>query len=133
MAEEQKEEVKEEIKEEIEEDSEEKIDLTSSEDEKDKSEEDIPKDEEEVAVKKEVINPEFDSWQPKTTMGKKVKSGEIKDIDQILDNGEKILESEIVDILLPNLESELLLIGQSKGKFGGGQRRVFKQTQKKTC
>ena len=33
---------------------------------------------------------------------------------------------------MPGLESELLLIGQSKGKFGGGQRRVFKQTQKKT-
>ena len=40
--------------------------------------------------------------------------------------------TEIVDILLPNLETDLLLIGQSKGKFGGGQRRVFRQTQKKT-
>jgi small subunit ribosomal protein S5 len=44
----------------------------------------------------------------------------------------KILESEIVDVLVPNLETELLLIGQAKGKFGGGKRRVFKQTQKKT-
>ena len=77
---------------------------------------------------------EFDiqAWKPKTNLGRKVKSGEIKDIDEILDNGLKILEAEIVDALLPNLESELLLIGQSKGKFGGGQRRVFKQTQKKT-
>jgi small subunit ribosomal protein S5 len=30
------------------------------------------------------------------------------------------------------MESELLLIGQSKGKFGGGSRRIFRQTQKKT-
>jgi small subunit ribosomal protein S5 len=73
-----------------------------------------------------------DSWNPKTEIGKKVKSGEIKDINEILDNGLPILESEIVDILVPNLETELLLIGQSKGKFGGGQKRVFKQTQKKT-
>jgi hypothetical protein len=29
-------------------------------------------------------------------------------------------------------ETDLISIGQSKGKFGGGQRRVFKQTQKKT-
>jgi len=70
-------------------------------------------------------------WTPKTTLGKKVKSGEIQDIDIILDNGMTILEPEIVDSLL-NLESELLLIGQAKGKFGGGQRRIFRQTQKKT-
>ncbi len=73
-----------------------------------------------------------EAWNPKTTIGKKVKSGEITKIDEILDNGLKILEPEIIDALLPNLKIELLLIGQSKGKFGGGQRRVFRQTQKKT-
>ena len=73
-----------------------------------------------------------EAWNPKTTIGKKVKSGEITKIDEILDNGLKILEPEIIDALLPNLKTELLLIGQSKGKFGGGQRRVFRQTQKKT-
>lgn len=73
-----------------------------------------------------------DSWFPKTEVGRKVKSGEITEIDQILDKGIKILEPEIVTALLPNIEVELLAIGQSKGKFGGGQRRVFRQTQKKT-
>ena len=72
------------------------------------------------------------AWKPLTSLGKKVKDKEITDIDTILDNGLKILESEIVESLVPNLETDLLLIGQSKGKFGGGQRRVFKQTQKKT-
>lgn len=71
-------------------------------------------------------------WAPKTGLGKKVKSGEISNIDAILDNGLMILEPAIVDALLPDLQSDLLLIGQAKGKFGGGQRRVFKQTQKKT-
>lgn len=70
-------------------------------------------------------------WQPKTELGRKVKAKEITDIDQILDKGLGILEPEIVDTLL-EVESDLILIGQSKGKFGGGQRRVFKQTQKKT-
>lgn len=74
----------------------------------------------------------IDEWKPNTTAGKKVKSGEIVDINQILDSGMRILEQEIVEALVPNLESDLLLIGQSKGKFGGGRRRVFKQTQKKT-
>ncbi len=61
-----------------------------------------------------------------------VKNEEIKDIDEILSMGKRITEAEIVDVLLPDLESDLLLIGQAKGKFGGGQRRVFRQTQKKT-
>jgi small subunit ribosomal protein S5 len=73
-----------------------------------------------------------DNWTPKTKLGKLVKDGEVKNIDFILDNGMRILEPEIIDVLIPNIETELLLIGQSKGKFGGGQRRVFKQTQKKT-
>jgi len=75
---------------------------------------------------------DIESWKPKTELGRKVKLKEIKDIDEILNNGIKILEQEIVDVLLPTLEKDLLLIGQSKGKFGGGQRRVFKQTQKKS-
>lgn len=73
-----------------------------------------------------------EKWQPKTTLGRSVKDGKIIDINEILDSGKPILETEIVDVLLPNLQSDLLMIGQSKGKFGGGQRRVFKQTQKKT-
>ena len=71
-------------------------------------------------------------WKPKTELGKQVKTGLISDIDQILVTGKKILETPIIDVLIPELETDLLLVGQSKGKFGGGQRRVFRQTQKKT-
>ena len=70
------------------------------------------------------------SWEPKTRLGREVKDGKIKNIDEILDNNRKILEYEIVDSLL-NLKSDLLLIGQSKGKFGGGKRRAWRQTQRK--
>ncbi len=73
-----------------------------------------------------------EGWKPKTSIGKLVKEGTINDIQELLNKGYKILEPEIVDVLLPNMETDLLLIGQSKGKFGGGQRRVFRQTQKKT-
>jgi len=71
------------------------------------------------------------SWQPKTKVGKLVKEGKIKDIDEILEKGIKIMEAEIVDSLI-KLKSDFLAIGQSKGKFGGGKRRVWRQTQKKT-
>ncbi|MBI2656873.1 30S ribosomal protein S5 [Candidatus Woesearchaeota archaeon] len=75
---------------------------------------------------------EKEAWKPKTSLGIKVKNSEVSDIDYALDKRIKILEPEIVDALLPNLTVELLMVGQSKGKFGGGQKRVFKQTQKKT-
>jgi small subunit ribosomal protein S5 len=75
---------------------------------------------------------EISGWKPLTELGKKVKSGDVGDINLIFDRGWKIKESQIVDALLDSLESDLLLIGQSKGKFGGGKRRAFKQTQKKT-
>ncbi len=71
-------------------------------------------------------------WKPKTSLGMKVKSGEFTDIDEATGATQTILEAQIVDTLLPNAKTELLMIGQSKGKFGGGQRRVFRQTQKKT-
>src|SRR3989338_1517771 len=73
----------------------------------------------------------MESWEPKTNLGRRVKDGKIKNIDEILDKGEKILEPEIVDSLL-TLKRDLILIGQAKGKFGGGKRRAWKQTQRKT-
>ena len=70
-------------------------------------------------------------WKPRTQLGRDVKSGKIKNINEIFESGAKILEAEIVDSLL-DLKSDLLNIGQSKGKFGGGKRRAWRQTQKKT-
>lgn len=77
----------------------------------------------------ETVN--LDAWGPRTELGRMVKNREILDIDDILNSGKTILEPEIVDSLL-KLDADLLLIGQAKGKFGGGQRRIFRQTQKKT-
>ena len=71
----------------------------------------------------------LEDWRPVTELGKKVKAGKIKDIDEALKS--KILESEIVDLLLKTKEN-ILNIGQAKGKFGGGKRRAWRQTQRKT-
>jgi small subunit ribosomal protein S5 len=70
-------------------------------------------------------------WVPKTKLGKEVKEGKIKNLDEILDLNRKILEPEIVDSLV-HLKNDLISIGQSKGKFGGGKRRAWRQTQRKT-
>ncbi len=72
-----------------------------------------------------------DAWAPKTSLGRDVKAGKVKDIDLVLLSKRKVMEPAIIDSLI-NLESDLLSIGQAKGKFGGGKRRAWRQTQKKT-
>ena len=89
-------------------------------------------EEEIVEEVKKKENFEKEAWKPKTSLGIKVKNGEINNIDYILDRRIKILEPEIVNTLIQNLLTDLMMIGQAKGKFGGGQKRVFRQTQKKT-
>ena len=74
----------------------------------------------------------LESWIPKTQLGKDVKHGKEKDLNKVLSSGRKVLEAEIIDTLLPGLQTDLALIGQAKGKFGGGKRRAWRQTQKKT-
>jgi len=70
-------------------------------------------------------------WSPKTNLGKEVKDGKITNIDEILNTNRKILEPEIVDFLM-SIKTDLMSIGQSKGKFRGGKRRAWRQTQRKT-
>jgi len=82
----------------------------------------------EERIKEQQIR-ELEDWRPKTKLGKLVKSGKIKDIDEALEY--KILEPEIVDSLIKT-NTEILNIGQAKGKFGGGKRRAWRQTQRKT-
>lgn len=108
---------------------------TQSEEEKLEVEKDVITEIIEEEEKQPAIIPKEETgaeWKPKTSLGMKVKSGEITDIDQILDAGMKILEANIVDVLVPNIQNDLLMVGQSKGKFGGGAKRIFRQTQKKT-
>jgi len=70
------------------------------------------------------------AWTPKTILGKQVRDKKIADIDEVLKH--RVLEPEIIDLLMP-LKSDILNIGQAKGKFGGGKRRAWRQTQKKTA
>lgn len=101
--------------------------------------EDIEDIEEKIRAptREEIIKKEkeyaLSAWKPKTRLGLEVKEGKIKDIDELFSKGQKILEDKIIDMLIPNLQIELISIGQAKGKFGGGKRRFWRQTQKKTA
>jgi small subunit ribosomal protein S5 len=79
------------------------------------------------AVKEEE---EFLEWKPRTELGKEVFTGKIKNIETILKSGKKIMEPEIVDYLIPNLESEMVFIGGRPGKGGGIQRTPIRITAK---
>jgi small subunit ribosomal protein S5 len=81
--------------------------------------------------RKKELEEKLASWLPKTELGRLVKEGKIKNIDEILEKNRKIFEPEIIDALL-DLKVELIKIGQAKGKFGGGKRRIWRQTQKKS-
>ncbi|MEM7821202.1 MAG: 30S ribosomal protein S5 [Candidatus Aenigmatarchaeota archaeon] len=79
------------------------------------------------SVKPEVS---LEAWVPKTTLGKKVLNGDISNIDDILNSGEKIMEAEIIDKLVPNLKDEIIMIGGRTGKGGGIERIPIRITAK---
>ncbi len=120
MAEEKKEIIKEEVAEEI-------IGKKMEKEVSEKGQKELEKEKKEKTGEEDALA----SWNPKTRLGKEVKEGKIKDIDEILNEKRKILEAEVVDSLI-DVKSDMIFIGQSKGKFGGGKRRIWRQTQKKT-
>ena len=68
------------------------------------------------------------AWVPKTKLGKDVKDGKIKNIDEILEKNQKILEPEIVDTLV-NIQSDLIfcyfvIIILSENLSRGSQTKV---------
>ncbi len=71
-------------------------------------------------------------WEPKTQLGKAVLAGKYSTMRDVLVSGQKIMEPEITEFLIPNLNTEFVNVGQAKGKFGGGKRKTSKSTQKIT-
>jgi small subunit ribosomal protein S5 len=65
-------------------------------------------------------------WQPRTAVGREVKEGKITDIHQLLKSGRKIMETEIVDVLVPGLEEEILGITMVQRMHKSGRRIRFR-------
>lgn len=84
--------------------------------------------EEQPAIVVDKVERIMKSWVPKTELGKKVYRREITSIEEIFEQGYIIREPEIVDILLPDLEEEIILIGGTPGKGGGIKRIPVKTT-----
>jgi len=69
---------------------------------------------------------EKESWDPKTELGKMAKSGEITSLEDILNLGKPILEPEIIDVLLPDLESDTLEVRTTQRVTDSGKRTKFR-------
>jgi len=65
-------------------------------------------------------------WIPKTNLGKKVNSGEITTLEEILEQGERIQEAGIIKKLLPDLKTEVVDVGIIQKMTANGQSTRFK-------
>jgi small subunit ribosomal protein S5 len=64
-------------------------------------------------------------WVPKTRLGRKVMNGEIKTMSEALRSGLSLRESEIVDMLLPTMEDEVLDVNMVQRMTDSGRRVNF--------
>jgi small subunit ribosomal protein S5 len=71
-------------------------------------------------------NRERVEWIPRTELGKKVYAREIVDISEILKQGKRILETEIVDVLLPDLTDEVLEIKSTQRMTAYGRKQQMR-------
>ncbi len=67
-----------------------------------------------------------EEWIPLTGLGRMVAAGEITSIDEVLAGGKPIKEPQIVDLLLPDLEDEVLDINMVQRMTDSGRRVKFR-------
>ena len=67
-----------------------------------------------------------EDWIPKTRLGKLVLEGKITSMGQALKSGLPLRETEIVDMLLPELEDEVLDINMVQRMTDSGRRTKFR-------
>jgi small subunit ribosomal protein S5 len=65
-------------------------------------------------------------WIPRTRLGKMILEGRISSMEEIFMEGQKIREPEIVNILLPDLQEEVLNINLVQKQTDAGEKSRFK-------
>ena len=68
----------------------------------------------------------FESWVPRTKLGKMVLEGQISSMEELFMEGLKIRESEIVNALLPDLQEEVINIGLVQKQTDAGEKSQFR-------
>ncbi len=67
-----------------------------------------------------------ETWMPKTSLGKMIQEGRISSMEEIFMEGLKIRESEIVDLLLPDLQEEVIHVSLVQKQTDAGEKSRFK-------
>jgi len=65
-------------------------------------------------------------WNARTELGRKVISGEIKSFDELVKSGRKILETEVIDVLLPDLEEEVVEVSSTQRMTASGRKMLMR-------
>jgi small subunit ribosomal protein S5 len=73
-------------------------------------------------------NKKYESWVPRTKLGRMVLEGQISSIEELFMEGYKIRESEIVNVLLPDLQEEVINIGLVQKQSDAGEKSRFRAT-----
>ena len=67
-------------------------------------------------------------WIPRTTLGKMVQKGEITSLEQVYERNLPILEPEIIDVLIPNIQDNVLKIKMVQRSTDSGRKGSFMVT-----
>jgi len=67
-----------------------------------------------------------EGWMPRTRLGKMILEGRISSIEEVFMEGSKIREPEIVDVLLPDLQEEVININLVQKQSDAGEKSRFK-------
>ena len=70
----------------------------------------------------------LDDWVPRTRLGRLVKEGHINSLEELVRNNYVIRESEIVDILFPDLRQEVVDVNLVQRQSDSGQQKSFRIT-----
>ena len=68
----------------------------------------------------------LEEWTPRTRLGRLVQQGKISSIEEIFAEGLKIREPEIVDMLLPDIQEEVIHISIVQKQTDAGEKTRFK-------
>lgn len=70
----------------------------------------------------------IEEWEPRTELGRDVKSGNVTTIEQIYHEGRRIEEPEIIDALLPDLKSEVIEISSVQRMTKNNRKQKYRVT-----
>ena len=68
---------------------------------------------------------QFENWEPRTRLGKMVKNGDITSINEIFLQNKRIMDIEIVDMLIPGLEETILDVRRVQRQTDAGRKTAF--------